>query len=200
VEKQEIYEKTLQIHLKQLKNLDVKNSKIIVSFSGVPCSGKSTLANDLEKHFKAVKINTDDIRDIIKQVVPVDEYTRDELQELLIEYNVNFFEYLRKIPNGFLIIDASVDRNYELVKKTAEDGGYILYIIRILIEKDELIESFKKRNMEKDKEIIGDIDIYYDDFKKACEKFEPDYLIKDRKKADMREIIKSIEEVYERKY
>jgi len=49
-------------YVQTLKNLDVENHPLIISFSATPGMGKTTLAKILEEKFQAIRISSDDVR------------------------------------------------------------------------------------------------------------------------------------------
>jgi len=108
-------------YLSQLKNLDTANKKALIVFSGIPGSGKTTVAKYLVTSFNAVHVCNDDLRTICaKQNVPYSTDLTIELLNLLIQ-----------IKNGFIILDASIDRKYDDVKEWAIKNKYKLIIISI---------------------------------------------------------------------
>ena len=81
-----LFTKIYQQHIKQLKNVFCVNKKLLVCFSGVPGSGKTTLAKKLERKYKGVRINTDDLRDIF------DMFGIKNREKELDDYLFHFFE------------------------------------------------------------------------------------------------------------
>lgn len=80
-----LYKKIFALHKKKLRNTSKNHShRIIISFSGVPGSGKTHLSKLIEKRYGAVRIPKDDIRDILNhQLQP---------EEIVSEKDMTFFK------------------------------------------------------------------------------------------------------------
>jgi predicted kinase len=145
-----MYNETIKfIHSEYIKTLkyyspSILNDKVILTFSGVPGSGKTTLAKRIEDKFKAIRLNNDDIREIILRLNP--QFTFPQIQELLYKYLEFFFIEIIKQNNQFIILDSSIDRTYEKVKGWADDLGFRLIIIRIKSDKELIVKRINERN------------------------------------------------------
>ena len=64
---EKIYNKISENLFSKLKNTNIYHSPFIITFSGVPGCGKSSLAKIIEDKYNAVRINNDLIRDIITE-------------------------------------------------------------------------------------------------------------------------------------
>ena len=60
-------------HIKTLPNLSTSNGNFMIAFSGTPGCGKTTIAKIIENQFGALRINNDDIRNIIRNIFPNSE-------------------------------------------------------------------------------------------------------------------------------
>lgn len=145
-----LYEK----HLSLLKNLDIENNKLIISFSAVPGSGKTTIAKQLEERYNGVRINTDYLRESIRELFKT---TRKETEEILKKYLVYFADKYN-FSNGLIILDASVDRDYEQIKALGKINGFNLFVIKITVSKENLIKRIKERNKEDAQEFLDRLD------------------------------------------
>jgi len=141
---QEHYSKILKEHIKTLKNLNIKNdSRLVISFSAVPCSGKSYISNSLEKRYKAVKIKGDILYKIIPKFLGEENLEKNKTEyiyKFLKEYN---------FPNKLIILDKSLDRTYEETKKIINSINFKLTLVKIPFNK-ELIENRAKKRLKKD--------------------------------------------------
>jgi adenylylsulfate kinase-like enzyme len=61
-----VFEEIYKKHSKILENKNIKNEKLIICFSGIPGSGKTTVAKKLERRYRGVRINTHDLGKIIE--------------------------------------------------------------------------------------------------------------------------------------
>jgi 2-phosphoglycerate kinase len=68
-EREDIFKEIYGRHCIDLNNLNVRNKRVAVCFSGIPGSGKTTIARVLEKRYKGVRLNGDDIGKIIRNLI-----------------------------------------------------------------------------------------------------------------------------------
>lgn len=186
---EELFQKIYKEHKKYLKYLNHKNKKLIVTFSGTFGSGKSTIAKQIEEYFKGIRINNDDIRKIIDSVT--DSQDSEQKQQMLIEYNKRLFGYGSQESNGMVILDASIDREYELVQKLAEKYGYKIFIIRMDLEKETIINRIKKRGIDVEN-FLKKFAINYEDFQSVKNKIVPNYIINEENNDDERSLFNAI--------
>lgn len=140
-----------------LKNTEIQNPQLIISFSGIPGAGKSRLAKQLEERYHAVRVGNDAIRRIIfgSEALFVSE---PDAELLLQDYNEHF---LRRYPfrNRLLIFDKSMDRQYKRFFPIFEELGLEYFIIRLginkedainrILDREEIDESSLRQNMER---------------------------------------------------
>jgi len=128
-------------HCKKLKNTDIQKKPFFICFSGTPGMGKSTLANKLEDHYKAVKIRTDDVRAIINSLDLQDKKSAlSKIQDYL-----QFFFKEYQCPNKFIIIDASIDRTYTLLFPMLEKNKIPYLVIRLEVDPDTVLKRIQER-------------------------------------------------------
>jgi len=63
---------------KNLKNKNIKNKKLAICFSGVPGSGKTSIAKIIEDKYKAVRINKDEIGTVIRNLNLIENNNQKE--------------------------------------------------------------------------------------------------------------------------
>jgi len=177
---QNILKKIYQIHIKKLNNLDQKNPKIMILFSGTAGSGKSFIAKRIEEKFKGIRINNDDIRDIFRDhIAPNYDLSQVDLQKLLIDYSKFLYKNISKI-NGFLILDSSMDRGFDMVEKTAETNKYKIFLIRLDLSEEILIKQIKQR-IERDPEpYLLDLARQLEQHEKFSQRIVADYIISEQ--------------------
>lgn len=142
----DIYQKILGIHIKQLKNLQVNHNKLFICFSAIPASGKTYVSKILEDRYKAVRVNNDDIREIITSIIPgASKEIRDKRQDVLQSYLVWFLENYQ-YPNKLIIIDSGIERKFDIIKKIAVDLGFDIFIIALNVSKDTAYKRSLTRN------------------------------------------------------
>ena len=126
-----------------LKNKDYSFQQFIITFSGVPGTGKTNIAKNLEEKYKAVRINNDYIREIIRNE-KLAEFEL-ETEQLLQEYN---FDLTTKIPfqNKRIILDKSMDRRYEWFLGVCESNNLKYFLIRLNVNSPrEALKMLSKR-------------------------------------------------------
>lgn len=134
------------LHFNKLKNIGLDNPKVLICFSGIPGSGKTYLAKKIEEMYGGLRINNDEIRAIIKKIVPQDDNFKEKSQNILENYVFSIIS--SELKNGLIILDSGIDRRYLKVKEVSDKLGYKIFIIKIEIEEVELKNRIGKRSVE----------------------------------------------------
>ncbi|MFZ3069011.1 MAG: AAA family ATPase [Microgenomates group bacterium] len=171
---QAILEQIFNIHVKQIRNLDKKNQKFLVLFSGITGSGKSYIAKKLEEKYEGIRINNDDIRDIIENLVSPDN--NDNKQKILLSYLAYLLEKLPK-SNGFIILDSSIDRKFEFVQDFAIKNNFKLFTIRIDLPREIIIKNILRRTEREAAPYLSDLDRQINDHQAIIPKIAVDFAI-----------------------
>ncbi len=95
----------------QLANKDVRQPKRIVLSSEVPGSGKSTIAQAIERNLHAVRVSNDEIRDRITAAAPTIQPAMREKTKFKIGTEV--MARLARETSGLIVVDASCDRGFD---------------------------------------------------------------------------------------
>lgn len=111
-----------------LANRNTVNPRYLVLFSGVPGSGKSTIARAITDELRGVLVSNDDIRDLIVRIAPTTTATREKVK---LDVVTALLERLPTIPNGLVVNDASVDRGYDYYADWAQKYGYRIIVFRM---------------------------------------------------------------------
>ena len=167
-----INKKLLKIHSKKLKNLDNVNKKVIICFWGIPASGKTRLAKIIEKKFKAIRINSDDLRTIIDKEITKKE---DEREKILKKY---VLDLLKDCPfkNKLILLDSGIERKYEDIKKTAKSEKYKLFIIKMAVSKALILKRIKIKDKKRFEEHPEDIKRWFKEYKEFEKVIKPDFI------------------------
>ena len=128
-------------HKKKLKNLSIKNNKLIICFGAIPGSGKTTISKILEDKYKGVRINTDEIRSIIYKT-EIDPVKKQEILENYLLYFLKNYDLI----NGLIILDCSIDRFYKQIIDYANKNNFSLFVINIQITKETVEDRISKIN------------------------------------------------------
>ncbi|HEV2412760.1 MAG TPA: AAA family ATPase [Candidatus Saccharimonadales bacterium] len=132
-----------QNYLQRLNNLRVPQEKFVILFSGVPASGKTTLAERLSKHFSAVYISSDVLRSTIKEMYP--SIKPDQLEKVAETFARDYYPQLFTLPNKFHVVDANLDVQLGMMEQYRQ-LGVPQFIIRINTDKDQLVERINGRS------------------------------------------------------
>lgn len=165
---QEINQQLADEYMATLKNRNIPHDKVFLIFSGVPGSGKTTLALRLRDDLKAQYVRHDDIRSLARRNgYDVETLTIADISKIAID------TMMLGDANKFMILDASLDRTWPIYFASVKRFGAIPIIIRLDIPKNVVIERIKAR----DKEDFGkfnrhEIDTFYEQFEN-CKKHVP---------------------------
>jgi predicted kinase len=155
-------------YLSTLRNRDVPHGRIYIIFSGVPGSGKTTLAKHLADDLKAQYIRHDDIRELIRRDgFNVADFTISHISAIVID------TILEKDANKFIVIDASLDRSWPRFFEHASQQQARPIVIRLNVSKD----TIQKRIAQREEGHVGkvqDIDMYFDQFENSKREVKAD--------------------------
>lgn len=127
-----------------LKNLDQKNPKILVVFSGGNAVGKSTISRLIEAQFGGLILENDGIKRCILKRWP--DTGRDELNKITWQYSMYLYRHLKDFTNNGLIVrDGVIDWYYDRILPIFAEQKYKLFIIGFDISRDKAVELIKKR-------------------------------------------------------
>lgn len=125
-------ERLNNLYLPTLKNLDISRPRLMILFSGLPCSGKSTIARDLEQVLGGVRLENDVIRILVSHEFP--DLPEEERTVLTYAYMMHAWEHLAdKTTNGLWIVDSSVDRRWRKICTFAERHKFATFLIAMNI-------------------------------------------------------------------
>lgn len=168
-------EELFQVHIKTLNNIEVLNDKFLVAFSGPPGCGKTTISKVIETELNGIRFSSDEVRELIRQTYAL---TKDgDVNNLLLEYIAYFIIQVLNYNNKFIIIDASIDRQYETFIKLSEKYSYPYYIVNMGIPKEEVIKRITSRNREDKEGMLNVIDKYFEDYEKNKFIIKPNFVI-----------------------
>jgi predicted kinase len=130
-----LYKKT------QLPVLETLQSrKFLITFSGVPASGKTTLAKRLASDLLAHRISNDEIRELIESHgVSLEGIVIGQISRRVIE------EILRSSANKTVVVDSSIDRTWPAFFETAEKAGAKPFVIRMNASREKIERRLEAR-------------------------------------------------------
>lgn len=160
-------EKIFKEHCSELKNTDIKLDPFVISFSGTPGMGKSFIAKKLEDIYKAVRISTDELRNLLESYF-IDKKNRESVVE---EY-LSYFLQNYKLPNKFIILDASIDRRYKQLFPYLKTKKIKFVVIRLQVPKDTIIERIKERDSSRAEWFLKNLDHWLQDYLEFANQFK----------------------------
>lgn len=148
-------------YLATLKNRDVPHERTYIIFSGVPGSGKTTLAKRLARDLKAQYIRHDDLRELVRRDgYDVADFPAASISAIVID------TILEKDANKFIIIDASLDRSWPRFFEHAREQRAKPVIIRLNVPKETVVKRIEARP-EGHVGKVADLDDYYKQFERS---------------------------------
>ena len=176
-----------------LSNLEKTNRKALIAFAGVPYSGRNSAAVEIASKLNGIYVNKDLARTIVYENEKIENTQQPE--DILDVYMPTVFERLTKVPNGLIVLDASVDRKASEYKKWTEEKGYQLIIIGVEVDRETAEDTIKKeRDAKTAKWFIDQYDRWYADHEKFLSENKPDFTIKDIEN-EVSDLIEKLEEL-----
>lgn len=191
----ELIQKIYKINLNELKNKKISRKKIIICISGIPGSGKSTIARILEKRYKGVRIDNNWARkhfiktrdgDSDTYANDVDNFVKDYLDYFLKNYN---------FPNKLFILDSSIDRKYEWIKKFAEENKFKMFLIKLITSKKTAQRRAFERKGEVDNWFVKNIGRWIREYNQFNKKHKAAVVINTEGKSNLKKVFKKIDEL-----
>ena len=123
----------------------------IIFFDGYTGMGKTTVAKCIQKHYPAVILNNDEVRNFLH-----DYQDKSSLKDFLQKYRL---EKLLQNHNH-CIYDSCFCHNYEEKLSYAKKLGYSFYIVRLECSEKVINERLEKRKVTKDNFSISTFNDY----------------------------------------
>ena len=171
-----------------IKNKNIKNKKLAICFSGVPGSGKTSIAKILEDKYKAVRINKDDIGKIINSLNLTNTNKKEDLSYQYINQLISNYPF----SNHLIIIDRSIDRTHNETFKILRKFGFKIFIIRIKVSKSIAIKRIKKRNYKNFQVWMSKINKWFSDYNKSGKMIKANINLDDNN-LDLEEMYKKLD-------
>ena len=151
--------------LEGLRNTEKDQEPFMVFFTGVPFSGKSTVAKVLQHRYDMVRVETDRIREIAdSRDLDVDAYSY--IKSFLKEYSE---------PNKRIVQDSSIDRIYEDIIPYCEENEIPCYIIKMPVPKDMDKRAREKGGLYLENWKNSTIEEFLEEHQKAAEELNIDF-------------------------
>ncbi|HET8669748.1 MAG TPA: ATP-binding protein [Candidatus Saccharimonadales bacterium] len=169
----------IDIYYAQLANKDTRQPKRVVLFSGVPGSGKSTIARAIERNLRAVRISNDEIRDRIMAAAPTIQ--PDVREKIKFKVGTGVMTRLARETSGLIVVDASCDRGFDEYNGWAERNGYRVVLLRMQVSRSVIEERIQKRDNQGRRNVsrsLGMLDTWWQQWEKFGKTHTPDLIIR----------------------
>lgn len=179
--------------LANLPNIEAKNPKLLVVFSGGNAVGKSTLSQKIANELHGVILENDAIKLHIVKFIP--DIDRERLQLLTWQYTMNLYQQCSDIENGLIIRDGVIDWYYDRILPIFEKQGYDIFVIGYDLSKEKLVQLISSRGDKPTvsaKRLISQLDdheIHQERFRKV---YKPDITLDDKSIFDHDKVIEMI--------
>ena len=117
--------------------------KTVITFAGIPSSGKSTISKKIEEEYGGIKFRGDEVLKAIRGKGLVKTVSEGEQVKNKFMYTLLKNEQYK---NKLMIFDRSIDREYKNFFQACEENNWSYFIIQIDITREEAKNRLKKRN------------------------------------------------------
>jgi len=164
----EIHQQLATEYLMAMKNRQLRQKPACIIFSGVPGSGKTTLARKLARDLHAQYIRHDDIRELARSCgYNLAELTVSSISRIVMDV------IMRDDANKLVVIDASLDRTWPLFFEHTTEHGALPVIIRLDVPRTVV----EKRISERPKSDFGSVtnlDKFFEQFENSKQNVKAD--------------------------
>ena len=165
-----LVEELFQEHLGTLPYLHVSNPPLLIMFCGAWGMGKTHTSQKLEEHFKAIRINADQLRILLKK--KDFEFGQDTSANVFLEFLLYYYVHRlhRESPNQTIIFDRTINFDaYPMYVKFAKNHAYSIFTIKLFASKKSIIERIKQRENE-----VQTTEWFLDNLEKSWRRYEAD--------------------------
>jgi predicted kinase len=182
--------------LKHLVNIERRNPKLLVVFSGGNAMGKTTIANKISDTHGGLVLENDAVKRQLKEYIP--DADRDSLNRFTWQYTMDLYGRLDGLTaNGLVVRDGVIDWYFDRILPIFERAGYPIFIIGFELSREKTIELIKKRgdtptvSEERFYELLDDHAIHTRRFREI---YTPDVLLTDANVFDHDFVLKKLGE------
>jgi tRNA uridine 5-carbamoylmethylation protein Kti12 len=159
-------EQIKQIFQSGLRNTEMNQEPFMVLFTGVPFSGKSTVAKVLQHRYSMVRLENDRVRELVMEL----DVEVEDPRQFVLEFIKDYSE-----PNQRIVLDASIDRSYERVLNICEENDISYFVIKMPVPEDMDKRAHEKGGFRLERWKDADLEKFVKDHEKAMGDIEPDF-------------------------
>ena len=157
----EVQRQLAEEYLAVMKDRGLPHRRVCIIFSGVPGSGKTTLAQKLAYDLKAQYIRHDDIRTLArKHGYNLAKLTISSISRIVMD------TIMEQDANKFVIVDASLDRTWPLFFEHTREHEALPIVIRLDVPR-EVIEKRIAARPKGDFGSVTNLDTFFDQFENS---------------------------------
>ncbi len=145
-------------HKAYIRQDGIRQKPVLVVFSAVPGSGKSTLTRLLVEDYGFLRIANKDVRLAAKQVSAQDAESGTD--NVVGPYTLWLLDKLTQQSRPSIVLDRNIDQWYEAPKKWAEEHGYRLVVVRMQVSLDILKRRIATRRPEDRDHTLSVLEFY----------------------------------------
>lgn len=175
--------------IEKLNYTEKNNKQFVIAFLGVPCSGKTYISKKLEQRYKGIRIDSDEIMKINSQGNLVNNTRENEKLK-----NLYVYSFLKNPPvkNRLIILDKSIDREYENFFSVCKENNLEYFLIQIDLPKKEMINRIHERNPSNLENWLPRVNKWLKEHEECKENINPDIKVNDIN-PDLKKIFNSLD-------
>ncbi len=173
----------------------VTNPRLLISFSAVPGSGKTTIAKQIHQTFRTLYLENDAIRKAILELAPHLNGIED-INKCLYSYLPHFYERVFELSNRTWVVDATINSYAYDFFAMAKKYKFQTYVIRIEKSKDLVKRQITERGDRPHATVadyISALPVREMEHQKFAENFESDYVVSEGGAKEISSIIDDIQ-------
>ena len=144
----ELHKKLHDQIVRRLEHTDIPHKPVIITFCGIPGSGKTSLATRLARDLQGQYVQTDEMRRIAREQFGVKKVAvHPPARQVLTTITANH-------ANKLIVFDCSIDHTWRDFLRDCQEIGTVPIIIRIAIDPAEANARLQRRGRHDDAELI----------------------------------------------
>lgn len=183
-------------YFSKLPNINRRNPKLLVLFSGGNAAGKSTLSRKISHELHSIVLENDAVKRCL--LARWQDLDRVQLNQLTWKYTMQLYRNLDSYTsNGFIVRDGLIDWYYDRILPIFTGAEYELFVIAFDISREKSIELIRARgdtpttSPDRLITILDDHEIHTKRFRSL---YTPDILLTEQNLYDHKSVIDAIQQ------